>query len=39
MRQALTSAADLCPEMVQETLTVRIQRLSGGIHGAALDHL
>jgi len=25
--------------MVQETLTVRIHRLSGGIHDAALDHL
>jgi hypothetical protein len=39
VRQVLTSAADLCPDPVQGTLTVRIHQLSSGIHDGALEHL
>lgn len=39
VRQVLTSAVDLCPDPAQQTLTVRLHRLSSGIHDAALEHL
>lgn len=39
LRQVLTSAADLCPDPAAKTLTVRLHRLSSGIHDVALEHL
>jgi hypothetical protein len=39
VRQVLSSAVDLCPDPERGTLTVRLHRLSSGIHDAALAHL
>jgi hypothetical protein len=39
VRQIFESAADLCPNLEQKTLTVRLHRLSSHIHDAALEHL
>jgi len=39
VRQVLSSAVDLCPDLERGTLTVRLHRLSSGIHDAALAHL
>jgi hypothetical protein len=39
VRQVLGSAADLSPDPAGQTLTVRLHRLSSGIHDAALAHL
>jgi hypothetical protein len=39
VRQVLSGTADLAPDAVQQTLTVRLHRLSSAIHDAALEHL
>jgi len=39
VRQVLSDPVDLCPDPAQRTLTVRLHRLSSGIHDAALAHL
>jgi hypothetical protein len=39
VRQILAGAVDLRPDPVAKTLTVRLHRLSSGIHDAALEHL
>lgn len=39
VRQVFASAVDLCPDLAQRTLTVRLHRLSSAIHDAALQHL
>ncbi len=39
VRQVLSSAVDLCPDPAQQTLTIRLHRLSSAIHDAALEHL
>lgn len=39
IRQVFQSAVDLCPDPAAQTLTVRLHRLSSGIHDAALQHL
>jgi len=39
VRQVFRSAVDLCPDPEHQTLTVRLHRLSSGIHDAALEHL
>jgi len=38
-RQILNSAADLCPNPDQKTLTVRLHRLSSAAHDQALEHM
>ena len=39
VRQVFESAADLCPNSTDKTLTVRLHRLSSAIHDEALEHL
>jgi hypothetical protein len=39
VRQILNSAADLCPNPEQKTLTVRLHRLSSQAHDQALEHM
>jgi hypothetical protein len=39
VRQIFESAVDLCPNPKQETLTVRLHRLSSAIHDGVLQHL
>jgi hypothetical protein len=39
VQQVLTRAVDLCPDAAAQTLTVRLHRLSSGLHDAALEHL
>lgn len=39
VRQIFESAVDLCPNPKQETLTVRLHRLSSAIHDGVLRHL
>jgi len=39
VRQVFSSAVDLCPDPIEQTLTVRLHRLSSAIHDAALEHL
>ncbi|NLH74408.1 MAG: hypothetical protein GX456_15270 [Verrucomicrobia bacterium] len=39
IRQIFESAVDLCPDMEQKTLTVRLHWLSSGIHDAVLEHV
>lgn len=39
VRQVFSSAVDLCPDPGQQTLTVRLHRLSSAIHDTALEHL
>jgi len=39
VREVLNSAADLIPDPVKKTLTVRIHRLASPIHDEALQHL
>ncbi len=39
VRQVFGSAVDLAPDPLAKTLTVRLHRLSSGIHDAALEHL
>lgn len=39
IRQIFESAVDLCPDLQQNTLTVRVHRLSSAIHDAVLEHL
>jgi hypothetical protein len=39
MRQIFESAVDLCPDPGQETLTVRMHRLSSAIHDEVLEHV
>jgi hypothetical protein len=39
VRQIFESAVDLCPNLQQKTLTVRLHRLSSAIHDGVLEHL
>jgi prepilin-type processing-associated H-X9-DG protein len=39
VRQVFESSVDLCPNLQLQTLTVRLHRLSSGIHDVALEHL
>jgi hypothetical protein len=39
IRQVFESAADLCPNLAEKTLTVRLHRLSSGAHDEVLKHL
>ena len=39
VRQIFESAVDLCPNLKQKTLTVRLHRLSSAIHDGVLEHL
>jgi len=39
IRQVFESAVDLCPDLKQKTLTVRVHRLSSAIHDHVLEHL
>jgi hypothetical protein len=39
IRQVFESAVDLCPDLNQKTLTVRVHRLSSAIHDHVLEHL
>jgi hypothetical protein len=39
VRQIFESAVDLCPNLADKTLTVRLHRLSSAIHDQALEHL
>jgi hypothetical protein len=39
VRQIFESAVDLCPNLEQKTLTVRLHRLSSAIHDGVLEHL
>ena len=39
VRQVFESAVDLCPQPEQQTLTVRLHRLSSGAHDGVLEHL
>ena len=39
VRQVFTSAVDLCPDLAQKTLTVRLHRLSTAAHDGVLEHL
>lgn len=39
VRQIFESAVDLCPNLKQKTLTIRLHRLSSAIHDGVLEHL
>jgi len=39
VRQVFESAVDLCPNLADKTLTIRLHRLSSGAHDEALQHL
>lgn len=39
IRQIFESAVDLCPNTQQQTLTIRLHRLSSAIHEEVLEHL
>ena len=39
VRQVFESAVDLCPNLEDKTLTIRLHRLSSGAHDEALQHL
>jgi len=39
VRQVFNSAVDLCPNLAEKTLTVRLHRLSTAAHDAVLEHL
>jgi len=39
VRQVFNSAVDLCPNLAEKTLTVRLHRLSTTAHDAVLEHL
>jgi hypothetical protein len=39
VRQVFTSAVDLCPDLHQKTLTVRLHHLSTAAHDQVLEHL
>lgn len=39
VRQIFTSTVDLCPNLVQKTLTIRLHRLSTAAHDGVLEHL
>ena len=39
IRQIFESAVDLCPNLVEKTLTVRLHRLSSGAHDEVLNHI
>jgi hypothetical protein len=39
IRQVFTSTVDLCPDLDQKILTVRLHQLSSPVHNQILDHL